>query len=60
MKLIECQRVLVELIILKGHSKEYRRQICHRRNVRVVRNYLANGAVIIGSCISEVEPVSNG
>ncbi|WP_407531766.1 hypothetical protein [Vibrio parahaemolyticus] len=60
MKLIERQRVLVELVVLKGNSKEYRRQICHRRNIQLVRNHLAKGAVIIGSCISEAEPVPNG
>ncbi|RZP95300.1 hypothetical protein D8T54_14070 [Vibrio vulnificus] len=60
MKLIERQRVLVELVVLKGNSKEYRRQICHRKNVSLVRNHLAKGAVIIGSCISEVEPIPLG
>lgn len=49
------QHVLVELILLRGTVKEYRRQVCHRKSIPIVRSSLAKGAVIIGSWVSDTE-----
>ncbi len=57
---MERKIVLLELIVLKGNSKEYRRQLCHKKSVNLVRERLARGGDVIGSSISEIEPTSNG
>ncbi|ANS88187.1 hypothetical protein RJD38_21325 (plasmid) [Vibrio scophthalmi] len=48
-------RVLLELIVLRGQSKELRRQVCHAHSVMMVRNRLSKGGVVIGWLVSELD-----
>ncbi len=50
----ERQLVLVELLVLNGNTKEYRRCICHKTRSSLVRRSLAKGSVVIGSCVSDI------
>ena len=49
------KRVLLELVVLRGHSKELRRQVCHEHSVMMVRNRLSKGGVVIGWLVSELD-----
>jgi len=51
----ENHDVLVELLILRGNSREYRKQYCSRKSVKRVRKNIALGAEIIGSWVSVIE-----
>ncbi len=55
----ERQLVLVELLVLNGNTKEYRRRICHKTRLGLVRRSLAKGSVVIGSCVSDIDTLSD-